>query len=831
MYGKLPHSCAVLAQAAPRDEIDFVTELRYLPEGWLGVAYVLALLAVIWVVVWMYRHEGRLGATLRTRTLLAVLRSTVLVALALILLEPARVRILRRWIDSYTVLLLDTSSSMDLADRYRDPAAVGRVERVVDWSTSSPIRRASLVEKVLSADDRRFLRELAKNNRIKLYTFGDEPQLRGTIRALREHPATNGDPHANQGTEAPFDVNEASLPAEATGSATNIERAVRRAVEGLGSAPVAAVIVFSDGGFNQGAPAEETAHFARERKIPIHVVGVGDPSSPRNIRVTEVLAPPNAFQRDPFSIAVRLSAEGLDGDSVAVQLRERRDGEADDGRVVDTRRVIVEPGGAIDPVSFERKQERVGRYVYHVEVPVLDGESVADDNVKQTTVNVIDARTRVLLVSSGPGWEYQFLSRLLIRDDTFDVSCWLQSADLSAVRDGDTIIDHLPVTAEELYAYDVIVLLDPNRDEIDESWCRLIDTYVTEYGGGLLYAAGKDHTAGFMRDRTPEPLIDLLPVALDPEADLMLNEIGYYQLAPAKVDFPQTAFGHPVMKMADDPASTKLVWEEVAEVYWHYPVLREKPVATVLMRHGGSRMRNAAGGHVLSAVQFVGAGRTGFLALDGTWRWRRKGEKRYDRYWVQFLRYLAEGKLLGGAKRGMMVTESDQYSLGEAVTVSARLFDREYKPLRMDQITARYGVDNERGEFLLTSRPDRVGWFEGRFVPDRTGNFRITITAPDPTSPEPMEIAREIQVTRPNIEMLRPQMARADLTALAAESHGGRYFEIDEAREIPSLIPDLHEEIPIRSRPTSLWDNATVLALLLTLLCVEWGVRKWNRLL
>jgi len=45
------------------------------------------------------------------------------------------------------------------------------------------------------------------------------------------------------------------------------------------------------------------------------------------------------------------------------------------------------------------------------------------------------------------------------------------------------------------------------------------------------------------------------------------------------------------------------------------------------------------------------------------------------------------------------------------------------------------------------------------------------------------------------------------------------------------LIPDLHAVIPVRSRPTTLWDNGIVLSLLVGLLCVEWGVRKWKQLL
>jgi hypothetical protein len=52
-------------------------------------------------------------------------------------------------------------------------------------------------------------------------------------------------------------------------------------------------------------------------------VGIGDPSPPRNLRVTEVLAPENAFRQDPFAITARFAAQGMEGRRVRVRLRER----------------------------------------------------------------------------------------------------------------------------------------------------------------------------------------------------------------------------------------------------------------------------------------------------------------------------------------------------------------------------------------------------------------------------------------------------------------------------------------------------------------------------
>ncbi len=818
---------SLLASVPVREEEQFVTELRHLPEGWPALLSLGLVLALCAAVVWMYRHEGRAGATLRTRMMLALVRCAIIVTLAVIVLEPVRVRVVRRWVDSYVVALVDDSSSMDLADRYREPSNADRVGRALGTIPDHPLRRKEIVSRVLRRGDRKFLRDLAERNRVKLYTFSDEPRLLGTIgRAGENRQAASEQPDALQRL---WGVRDVPTTFAATGPLTDIERAIRRAVESLGSAPVSGVVVLSDGGFNHGATAEEVAGFARERGFPIHCVGIGDPSSPRNLRVAEILAPQNVFKQDPFAITVRLAAQGLDGETIRLEFRERDAMSGGEGRLLETRAITVGPGGAIAPVTFQRSQPQTGRFIYTVDAPVLEFETVADDNGKQATVNVIDSRTRVLIIAGAPSWDYRFVSRLLERDESIDVSCWLQSADVSAVRDGNTVIDHLPRLPEELFEYEVIILMDPDPAELDEPWCRLVDTLVTEYGGGLLLTAARARTPSFMRAESLAPLRALLPVTPDPDVDLILNQIGFYQSTGAPVEIPEAAYGHPILQLADDPVSTRIAWQGIGDVHWHYPVLRAKPAATVLMRDGDPRMRNAYGGHVLAAIQFVGAGRSGFIGFDGTWRWRKYGTEIFDRFWVQFVRYISEGKLLAGTHRGMLLTDRDQFSIGETVPVTARLLNERYEPLTKDECDAHYRAEGQQGTFALRAQPRRAGWFEGQFVPDRSGAYHLSVTlgAPD----DPVDITREIRVSRPNIEILNPQMDRARLEVLSENSAGGRYFEVDELDQLAAMVPDLHEEVAIRSRPVTLWDRWTTLVWLVGLLSLEWAVRKLYHLL
>ncbi len=817
----------LIAQAS-RVQIEQRLELANRPAGWSAVAALAAALALCWLIVWLYRRERRAGASTRVRLALAAVRCVVMLALLGIWFQPVIATYLHRWIDSYTLVLVDTSSSMDLQDRYRSADGIERVAALLPGRQREPIRRSELVEKILSQSHNKFLRDLAANNRVKLYTFSDDARTVCTLRSASEERFKEvATPGSAARQEALVGSNQlASMPIDlpARGAVTNLDRALRECTNAMGQSPIAGVVILTDGGVNQGDSIEAIGHWAREHKLPLQVVGVGDSSPPQNVRVAELIAPDNVFAEDPFAIITQTRGQGVAGETFQVNLIERRADSGGPGRIVATKSVTFAQDDDVQPVTFEHRQGAVGRYVYQVNVPVGPTESIADDNTRQTVVNVIENKLRVLLIAGGPSWNYRYLSRLLQRDNTFEVSCWLQSADIDAVRDGDVVIDHLPATPEELFAYDAVIMLDPDPLELTADWCALVTELVTRHGGGLLYEAARPHAASFFNDPACGDIIKMLPITPDPDAEIVLNEIGHYQTQPYSPLIPPAAAGHPVLKLPDRDTGG-VGWGQLGGVYWHYPVLREKPVATVLMRHGNPRMSNAYGRHVLAATQYVGAGRTAFLGFDGTWRWRAFGEEYFNQFWVHMIRYLVEGKLSGGNRRGMLLTESDTYQLGETVRVTARLFDPSFRPLQIDSVDAHYSMDNEKGDVVLQKTADRPGWYEGRFIPSRTGLCELTLPIPDAdVGTEPAR--KEIQVVRPNLEIVQPRMQRESLIFLAEQSPGGHYYDVDEAGRLPSQIPDRHESTTIRSRPAPLWDRGWVLATLVGLLCVEWGLRK-----
>jgi len=836
-----------LAQTAVTTETRRRFELAGVPNGWSAALGLLVLAGLLYALVWLYRHDARASVSPRGRWVLVGLRSAVILALALIWLEPVLGVYTHRRTLSRTLVLVDASASMAIRDRYADAATRERITTFLNdhgGPADEMPDRAALAHRLLTADNAAFLDGLARKNRVEIFAFDEFPRHRDTLVApglmtaadiASSQPADAG---STPGARSPAEM----APIEPTGPVTNVGRGVREAIAGAGSAPVAGVVILSDGAVNQGEPVDVVGRFARARQIPLYVVGIGDPSPPRNVRITELLTPQTAFVRDPFAVTAHISNDGMAGERVSVELILRGEAEGGAPRVLETRRIDMPPSGEMTPVTFRHAINQAGEVTLAVRVPEQDGEVLTDDNQREAKVRILEDKLRVLLVAGGPSWEYRYLSRLLERDDAFDVSCWLQSADVDAVRDGNTIIDHLPTEPAELFDYDVVLLMDPDPTELTETWCKNVATLVGDHFGGIALAAGRKFTPRFMRSDAMRSVVELLPILYDPEAELEINRQGHYQRRAWPITIPDAARDHPVVTQTTDPAVNASIWSRLGEIYWHYPVRRHKPLATVLMRHTNPLMRDTtdsgeATGQVLLAAQRFGTGRSAFLAIDSTWRWRRFGDRYFNRFWVQLIRYVSEGKSTGQQRRGLILTDRERYRMGEAVTVRPRLLDHSYMPLTGDtfQATLRETPAGDAAAatdrpLVLQANPTEPGWFQGRFVARRVGSYEISAEFAGEVGEDALRVSRTVRVTRPEIELARPQLDRDALETLA-ETSGGAYFTLDQADEIPDRIESQHAETVTAGTPIVLWDSVWTLVVLVGLVGVEWALRKRWRLL
>ena len=144
-------------------------------------------------VVFFYRREQRAGVSPRVRAFLAGVRCSILVLLAAVWLEPLVATYIQRRIESQTLVLVDGSASMSLKDRYPVPANAELAAKVLAGvADPKAITRAELADRLLTRDQQVLLRELAAENPVRIYQFGDKLNYVGQVQQGGEERESGG---------------------------------------------------------------------------------------------------------------------------------------------------------------------------------------------------------------------------------------------------------------------------------------------------------------------------------------------------------------------------------------------------------------------------------------------------------------------------------------------------------------------------------------------------------------------------------------------------------------------------------------------------------------
>jgi len=832
-----------LRQAPPGSKV--VPELTNFPTSWGVFVLIAVVAAVLWGVFWLYRREID-TCPVWVKMLLAGLRTGVVVLLTCIFLGPALVYHQYRTVHPTLIVARDASQSMNTADGYDDAAAAKAAAGVLGMTPEQlkgqKPTRVALVNRLFEQNNQKLLAELAQRGKVQAVNFADRVE-KVEVRSQEsggkgQESGVRSQESGDKGKNPEFRTPSPLPPLVADGRGTDLWLAIR---ESLAADNPAAVILFTDGQHTGKDDARQAAREAKERGVPLLVVGVGDPSRPKNLKVASVYVRPQVWQDEPFEIDAMVITQGFEDGDVRVELIEQKVNDSDQavgqGTVVQTQQLDLSKGRGSGrlAVPFSHTVKDAGRYVYSVRVEPLEGESDDQDNEKASAgiVKVLSReRVRVLLVAGAPSWEYRLVQKLLQRDKTITVSCWLQTLDEERAQEGSRQITRLPISKDELFYYDVVLLFDPNPQEFDKEWVELVKSFVGDHSGGLLFMAGPKHSGRLLTNPRTSDLGKILPVSFgDVEALEVATLLSTNQRAWPLKTISANA-DHPVMRFYPNQQETLQRWETLPGVFWSFPSQQPKPAATVLLEHSDPTLRSVEGSRPLLVAGRYGSGHTLYIGFNGTWRWRKAGRQAefFDKFWIQAVRYLVEGRSLEGRRRGTVSTENDRYEIGDKVVITARLLDAAYNPLVQPRVeaTLQTGPDSVETVYLLPV-PTQPGTFEASLTAKKTGLHQLRVRSAAAES-EGAAIETEFQVELPSVETNQTWLDKALLTDLASLS-GGKYFDIDQVSDLAAAVPDKSETIEVRGKPDPLWDVRGMLVALVGLLGAEWAIRKRYKLL
>ena len=814
----------------PGAELQF--EFANFPTGGLGMLVLIGCALAVIGVVLIYRRDGK-NLTLTQRTVLGALRALAVLAVIALLLEPNLVTVKRETRPGHTILLVDTSQSMTHVDAWRreevQPMAAGW--RALGIGEPAAVNRLELVKALLAHGDGELVRKLAAKNQLQLYGFAGSIEQLPLLPAPAPALGADGQPLPVDPLQPPplprLDL--AKLTAE--GRASNLGGALRTALDKSRSAEIAAVVFVTDGRRNAGPQAAEIARLLNQRKVPhTFVLGIGDPSETQTVQLARFEAPAKVFQKDPFELKSTLTQQGYEAITLTARLLRVDDKGAEE--VVRTQQVQI--GGERTEVLVEWKDitaDAPGRFLYRAEIQPPDGEAVvAERHAKTAPVEVLTERLRLLLIAGGANHEFQILRNLFIRDKTIDVSCWLSSADPKFPQDGDETvrIERLPEERAEFDPYDVVVLIDPDPSKLTPRFCQHLQQHVVDGGCGLWWVAGEKYSLDAMRTTAATyPLAELLPIVPDIEsADRNLGLGKAFKLPNPWLLSPDgdEGLGAKVSRLAEGRDQSKLLWQRLPGFHFWFPVQRLKPAAIALAEHTSPELRRGGRGMPLLALQNVGAGRVMFSGTDETYRWRSLFEQAYNRFWVNGVRFLFEGRMQAGNSRLRLSASDEKIDLGDAIELVAEVKDEALQPFVAESFAVTLERDGTSETVPLVAVEAAPGSYSLRFRPTQLGSYRVR-----PVEKIGKAVEVGFQVVAATIERQGP-MDRAELTTVAG-AIGGELFDTPQA-----LLQAL-DKVPSRSAtytfptPHALWDGWPTIVFLLVVLSLEWLLRKRFNLL
>jgi uncharacterized membrane protein len=259
---------------------------------------------------------------------------------------------------------------------------------------------------------------------------------------------------------------------------------------------------------------------------------------------------------------------------------------------------------------------------------------------------------KVLYVEGTPRWEYRYLKNAMLRQPSVRISCLLTSADLGFTQEGSRAdpkigfpgpLQRFPAKAEELAAFDVLLLGDVDPRQFTDAQLAMIADFVRK-GGGLGVAAGPRYTPSAYRK---SPLAELLPVnveKVEPDGKDAQFPDGFQ---PALTDAGRAS---PIFRAWREGREAREkgrgAEKDYEPLYWYCRGVTARPAADgaeVLATHPTAR---ADGNPVpLLVIGRCGKGRTLFSGIDDSWRWRfAANDDVFAGYWLEQFRYLAGGK-------------------------------------------------------------------------------------------------------------------------------------------------------------------------------------------
>jgi hypothetical protein len=219
---------------------------------------------------------------------------------------------------------------------------------------------------------------------------------------------------------------------------TNLYRLLDDTYENYYGRNIGAIHLVSDGNFNAGGnPLTLSERFS---KIPLYTIGVGDTIRKKDLLVRSVLHNEIAFLGNTFPVEVTVEGDLVKELKTNVKILRNE-------KVVSTKEILFSSDDfSQQKLEFMLTADAVGFQEYKVVIESIEGESNYENNERTFYVEVIDSRSKILILAGGLHPDLGAIKSVLASDQNLEIETFRISEFNGELTPYDLIIWHEPGT-------------------------------------------------------------------------------------------------------------------------------------------------------------------------------------------------------------------------------------------------------------------------------------------------------------------------------------------------------------------------------------------------
>ena len=554
------------------------------------------------------------------------------------------------------------------------------------------------------------------------------------------------------------------------GKQTDLSNALHQLNDRFVNQNIGALIVATDGLYNQGSdPQYEAKNF----KNSIYTIALGDTVAKRDLLIGNINYNKTAFLGNDFEVEILTEAYQSKGENIRLSITE-------DGKQVNSQNIPVTSNSFQKQVTVKLNADKKGLRKFNISITPVKNEISTQNNSETIYVDVLDAKQKVLLLYEAPHPDISVIRQAIENNRNYEVKVSLV-ADMATIKPADYNL----VILYQLSAVSNGAIQNILKSKVPLWYIAGAQTDLNNFNSTqkvIRISSGRLE----MQEVFAQPTTDFTAFTL---SDSSRKKI----IAFPPLLAPYGSYGSP-------PAGGVLLKQRIGAVETTYPLLS-------FGDDGGKRI--------------------GILNGEGLWRWQLAEYQAYGNHhaveelFSQGVQYLTAN---ANRQRFIVYTAKHVFDEGENVLINAELYNDALELVNTPDVRIELKSEAGKNYSFLFSRNDKSYQLDAGTLP--VGEYSYTATTKNGT--KQFTAAGQLTVKPLNLES-RQSAANHQLLNTIARQSGGQMLQPSQINQLADLIrknENIKTVVYEDKHYSDVIDVKWVFAVILILLSLEWFLRK-----